>query len=135
MDLDLSICDDIGVMDGNIQLVLTHRGPANMSVDENGCLVPVLVAAEVSYNFCGILRQQDARNGGAVKQVYERGKSMSNEHVGFVDTYIEAPANQIPAVFTDDIITNPACGDQWTVVSFDRVTLKTRWKIACRKIV
>ena len=135
MQLDFDISDDIGVMDGNVPLVLTHLGQAIMQTATDGSLIPQLQSVDINYPFSGIIRQQDARNGGAVKQVYERGKSMSNEHVGFVDTYIEAPTNQLPFVSADDIITDAESGNRWTVLSFDRVTLQTRWKIACRKIV
>lgn len=131
MDLDLhdSLLDDYLIFDNKVDLVLKHT-TAQAPNFATGKLVQD-VTTEIIKD-C-LVRQQSDRQAGTVRQIFEKGKSISNDSVQFVDTIIEVPFNSLRTIEINDTLTQ-ADGAVWEILSLDLATLGTRQRLGCRKM-
>lgn len=86
-----------------------------------------------------LVRQISDRTIGTVRQVFERGRSITADSIQIQDTIIEVPifGNAIPA--EGDTIERRVPGDQkalekWMVLAVDSATNNTRTRTACRRV-
>ena len=147
MDSGLDIDDDMDVVDGRVTLRLTRKGEQrltiatgevhslDMIIDIPNCLVNMLSGREMS----------------SVRQVFQRGMSITDDKLKLIDTSMDIPArpvdvqgpdgNPVETAFVvrnDDIPTeilaDGSQGREWTIVAYDLTTFGTRWHLACRSL-
>lgn len=142
MNLDLDIDDDMEVVDGQQTLRLTRRGAQrfdketgevtslDLVLDVPGCLINMISAREMS----------------SVRQVFQRGMSITDDKLKLLDTSIDIPARpilvdgmQVPVdVRNDDSLQevndDGSLGREWMVIAADGTTFGTRWHVACRSL-
>lgn len=142
MRLDLDIGDDMDVIDGQQTLRLTRRGQEKLDaatgevnsldlvVDVPGCLINMISAREMS----------------SVRQVFQRGMSITDDKLKLLDTSIDIPAvpvlvdgQWVPIeVLNDDSLQevndDGSLGREWMVIAADNTTFGTRWHVACRSL-
>ncbi len=147
MDIGLDIEDDMDVVDARQTLRLTRKGAQRLNVDTGevasldvvidipGCLINMLSGREMS----------------SVRQVFQRGMSITDDKLKLIDTSIDIPArpilvpgadgNPVETAFTvrnDDLLTevldDGSTGREWSIVAFDLATFSSRWHVACRSL-
>ncbi len=134
MDLDLhdSLADDYLIFDNKVDLTLKHTTSqlANFSTGKF-----VQDVTEEIIRDC-LIRQMSDRQAGTVRQIFEKGKSISNDSVQFVDTIIEVPVDDIRVIQVNDTLVQTlenGTKKVWQILSIDIATLGTRHRLGCRK--
>lgn len=147
MDFGLDIDDDMDVVDGRVTLRLTRKGEQRLTIatgevhsldlilDIPGCLINMLSGREMS----------------SVRQVFQRGMSITDDKLKLIDTSMDLPARPVnvpgadgnpvetPFVVRNDDVLTEICDDgslgrEWTIVAYDLTTFGTRWHLACRSL-
>ncbi len=101
----------------------------------------VVSTNEFEFNIAhALFRQVSTRNVGSVRQIFERGKSVTQDEIALVDTVVEIPVSelkdnlgnlvemQLHARIVDE------AGSKWTVLGYDKATMGSRWRAACRSV-
>ena len=125
------IKDDYKIFDGLVTLRLVHRTTQEVDFDTGqlntqrtwedieGCLV----------------RQLSERQTGSVRQVFEKGKSITADNYQLVDTTIEVPRKEGRVIEVGDVFEQTLEDGKvkkWAVLSLDFATLDTRHRLGCR---
>lgn len=132
LDLD----DDYEIFDGKVDLQLHLKKQQNQNIDFTTGTLESSKAVSIVED-C-LIRQVSERLAQTVRQIFERGKSVTNDAIPLVDTVIEIPVKNCAELtigshlFKLDEDNNPV--ERWEVVAFDKATLRTRWRAACRSI-
>lgn len=93
---------------------------------------------EVQLKDC-LVRQVSDRTLGSVRQVFERGRSITADSIQVQDTIIEIPTlNNVKPAEGDTIQMRAPDSQQvlesWTVLAVDSATNNTRTRTACRRV-
>ena len=124
--------NDYLVFDGLEELTLEHSTAVN--IDYNTDKLTRTTSSSKVKN-C-LIRQMSERLSNTVRQIFERGKSIGNDSIPLVDTVIEIPVAEAADIsITDAVIKLDAAGNvlqRFTILAFDKATLGTRWRAACR---
>lgn len=124
--------DDYLVFDGLEELTLDHATATHIDYSEDK--LTRTTSRSVVKN-C-LIRQMSERLSNTVRQIFERGKSIGNDSIPLVDTVIEIPVQEAESIaITDSITKLDTAGNvlqRFTILAFDKATLGSRWRAACR---
>ena len=86
-----------------------------------------------------LVRQISDRTIGSVRQIFERGRSITADSIQVSDTIIEIPTFGNDEPSEGDVIERRAPNEQkalekWTVIAVDSATNNTRIRTACRRV-
>jgi hypothetical protein len=127
------IKDDYKFFDNTRTLKLVHRSTQDVDFDQRK-ITSFLVEEELEY--C-LVRQLAERNTAAVRQIFEKGKSITADSYDLVDTIIEVPVKEGRVIDLEDTIQETMPDGsirKWAIVSMDFATLNTRHRLGCRSL-
>ena len=127
--MNLDVEDDYMVFDNLV--TLTHQGADDVTVFYDNLTYKRGNNTRPIKN-C-LIRQVSERIVGAVRQIFERGKSVTNDNIPLVDTVIEIPKKEATVpVEVNDILIDEVNGLKFLVLAVDQATLRSRIRAACR---
>jgi hypothetical protein len=127
-----NIADDYKAFDGLLSLQYRSGGPNNVNLTTGRISRS---DNETPIHNC-LIRQMSDRLVGTVRQIFERGKSVTMDSIAITDTVIEIPVQELTVELAiNDTILRYKDGvilTKYTVLAYDLATLETRWRVACR---
>lgn len=127
-----NIGNDYKAFDGLLSLQYRSGGPNNVNLTTGRISRS---DNETPIHNC-LIRQMSDRLVGTVRQIFERGKSVTMDSIGITDTVIEIPVQELTVKLAiNDTILRYKDGlilTKYTVLAYDLATLETRWRVACR---
>ena len=135
-NLKAAIANDFKIFDNKITLYAVHLDNETVSLDFVNTTFNCSVV-ETLLEDCCLVRQISERETGTVRQLFERGRAVTNDQTQMMDTIIE--------VWKPGTILKP--GDKleqrglgalvlktWMVLAVDDATLNTRLRAGCRSL-
>lgn len=135
MNSDLDLNDDFAIFDGLKTLVALHRDNKSVSLNFTTTTFQSAVEETVLTDCC-LVRMISDRQSGAVRQLFERGKSITNDQIQMMDTVIEV-WNRTVVLKPGDTLeerNGNAVVKSWMILAVDDATLATRWRCGCRSL-
>ena len=136
IDLKASIANDFQIFDNKITLYAVHLDNATVSLDFANTKFNCTTVETLLENCC-LVRQISERETGTVRQLFERGKSITNDMTQMMDTIIEVWKPNL-ALKPGDRLEQRGEGALvlkiWMVLAVDDATLNTRLRAGCRKL-
>lgn len=92
----------------------------------------------VRYETVGVFGGSSLRNQGSVRQIFQRGASITQDSLPLNQRICNLPAvlpnGERIFLTVSDRITNLKTKDVYNVVAVDLVTQDTRWRVVCQKL-
>lgn len=121
--------DDWRIFDNTITLTLVRRTGQEVDFDLQN------LSSTTTTEECEgcLIRQISKRETGSVRQVFERGKSITADNYQLSDTAVEVPLKEGRVIKIDDQLHAPD-GRKWKILAIDYATLNTRYRLGCRTL-
>ena len=136
INLKAAIADDFKIFDNRITLYAVHRDSESVTLDFTNTTFNS-TEVETKLEDCCLVRQISERETGTVRQLFERGKSITNDQVQMIDTIIEVwkPGTIIqPGDRLEERGEGALVLKKWMVLAVDDATLNTRLRAGCRSL-